>query len=148
MEIGWQKRKSAYLPTGDLNVVKSSGARATFRCPPLPCPLDMCNAAFEKVSESWTASASCIEVVCQAILLKLIVPFAVICCSLREIKSLQLRLSYKPNCRLGKICFVSSLSPIYPLQHTNCFVFVVAILGQLSTIISHWIGSQHYYTHH
>ena len=33
MGFGWQKRKSTYLPTGDLNVVKSSGARATFRCP-------------------------------------------------------------------------------------------------------------------
>lgn len=99
---------------------------------PLPRPLDMYNAAFEKVSDSWTASASCTEAVCQAILLKLIVPFAVMCCSIREIKSLQLRLSYKPNCRLGKIFFISSLSPIYSLL----FNTQIALSSSLQSLAS------------
>ena len=61
-----------------------------------------------------------------------IVLFAVMCCSIREIKFLQLRLSYKPNCPLGKIFFVSSLSPIYSLL----FNTQIALSSSLQSLAS------------
>ena len=111
MGFGWQRAKIAYLPAGDLNVVKSSSTRATFHWPPpssLSCTM-LHSREFRNLGRRRpVVLKSFVKPSCSS----LSFPSPSCVAPIREINPLQLRLSYKSNYHLGKVFFASSLSPI------------------------------------